>query len=74
LSVAGQVGADEVDSLVRTEMRKQAIPGCNVSGINDERIAHEVARIYVPDLPPYDPRPMIHPVRWDGEGKLISVR
>lgn len=43
----------------------------NVSGINCERIAHEIAQTYLPGLPPYDPRPLIHPPRWNSHGQLI---
>jgi CubicO group peptidase (beta-lactamase class C family) len=47
---------------------------CNIDGINLEGMAHDVARTYVPDLPPYGPKPLTHPPRWDEQGRLIAVR
>ena len=45
----------------------------NRSEVNAERLAHQVARFYIPDLPEYDVHSIAHPPRWDDSGKLIPV-
>jgi D-alanyl-D-alanine carboxypeptidase len=45
----------------------------NRSGVNAEEVAHEVARLYIEGLPPYEIRSMEHPPRWRDNGELIPV-
>jgi CubicO group peptidase (beta-lactamase class C family) len=46
----------------------------NRSGANAEEMAHEIARFFIGDLPPYRIREIEHPPRWDEKGQLIGVR
>ena len=45
----------------------------NRSGVNAEEVAHEIARLYIEGLPPYEIRSMEHPPRWRDNGELIPV-
>jgi CubicO group peptidase (beta-lactamase class C family) len=45
----------------------------NRSGINAERLAHEIAKIFVPALPAYGPHPIEHPIKWTEAGELIPL-
>jgi CubicO group peptidase (beta-lactamase class C family) len=45
----------------------------NRSGVNAEEVAHEIARLYVPGLPPYEIRSIEHPPRWDDKWQLMPI-
>lgn len=46
----------------------------NRSGINAERMAHQIAAFYIPDLPPYAPSGIRNPPKWNATGELLPPR